>query len=119
MAEAGWIGLVADPDYGGQGLPYVLGVVMNEFVSSANMAFGMYPGLSNGAYAALHLHGSDEQKQTYLPHLVSGKWSGTMNLTEPHCGTDLGLIKSKAAPSKMAATRSPAPRFSFPPANTT
>ena len=98
MAEAGWIGLVADPEFGGQGLPYVLGVVMNEFISSANMAFGMYPGLSNGAYAALHLHGSDEQKRTYLPNLVSGKWSGTMNLTEPHCGTDLGLIKTKAVP---------------------
>ena len=98
MAQAGWIGLVADPDHGGQGLPYTLGVVLNEFVSSANMAFGMYPGLSNGAYAALARHASPEQKNLYLPRLASGEWSGTMNLTEPHCGTDLGLIRTKAVP---------------------
>ncbi|MCB1478909.1 MAG: acyl-CoA dehydrogenase C-terminal domain-containing protein [Tepidamorphaceae bacterium] len=98
MAEAGWIGLIASPDYGGQGLPYTLGVILNEFISSANMAFGMYPGLSNGAYVALDKHGSDDQKALYLPRLASGKWSGTMNLTEPHCGTDLGLIRTKAVP---------------------
>ena len=98
MAEAGWIGLIADPDYGGQGLPYTLGAVLNEFLSSSNMAFAMYPGLSQGAYAAIAAHGSDAQKQTYLPHLTSGKWSGTMNLTEPHCGTDLGLLRTRAVP---------------------
>ena len=98
MAQAGWIGLIASPDYGGQGLPYTLGVILNEFVSSAHMAFGMYPGLSNGAYAALDKHGSDDQKSLYLPRLASGEWSGTMNLTEPHCGTDLGMIRTKAVP---------------------
>jgi alkylation response protein AidB-like acyl-CoA dehydrogenase len=95
-SQAGWIGLAADPNYGGQGLPYTLAAVLNEFVSSANMAWGMYSGLTQGAITALLLHGSDEQKQTYLPNMVSGEWSGTMNLTEPHCGTDLGLIKTKA-----------------------
>jgi acyl-CoA dehydrogenase len=97
-SEAGWVGLAADPQYGGQGLPYTLAAVLNEFVTSANMAWGMYPGLTQGAIAALLQHGSDEQKALYLPKLVSGEWSGTMNLTEPHCGTDLGLIKTKAAP---------------------
>ncbi len=92
-AQGGWIGLAMDPDYGGQGLPYTLGAVMNEFSSSANMAFAMYPGLTMGAIAALNVHGSDEQKRTYLPKMIEGVWSGTMNLTEPHCGTDLGLIK--------------------------
>jgi len=95
-AEGGWIGLAADPAYGGQGLPYTLAAAMNEFVSSANMALGMYPGLTQGAIAALTLHGNDAQKSTYLPKLVSGEWAGTMNLTEPQCGTDLGLIKTKA-----------------------
>ncbi|OYX00625.1 MAG: acyl-CoA dehydrogenase [Bosea sp. 32-68-6] len=98
-AQGGWIGLAMDPDYGGQGLPYTLGAVMNEFASSANMAFAMYPGLTMGAIAALNVHGSDEQKRTYLPKMIEGVWSGTMNLTEPHCGTDLGLIKTKAVPN--------------------
>lgn len=98
-AQGGWIGLAMDPDYGGQGLPYTLGAVMNEFSSSANMAFAMYPGLTMGAIAALNVHGSDEQKRTYLPKMIEGVWSGTMNLTEPHCGTDLGLIKTKAVPN--------------------
>jgi alkylation response protein AidB-like acyl-CoA dehydrogenase len=93
------VGLSADPKYGGQGLPYVLGAVVNEFTTSANMSFGMYPGLSQGAIAALHKHGTEEQKTLYLPKLVSGEWSGTMNLTEPQCGTDLGLIKTKAVPA--------------------
>ncbi len=88
-----------DPEYGGQGLPYTLGAVMNEYASAANMAFAMYPGLTMGAMAALHVHGSDEQKRTYLPKMIEGKWSGTMNLTEPHCGTDLGLLKTKAVPN--------------------
>ncbi len=96
FTEAGWVGLSADPEYGGQGLPYALAAATNEFTTSANMAFGMYPGLSQGAIAAIEQHGSAEQKALYLPKLVSGAWSGTMNLTEPQCGTDLGLIKTKA-----------------------
>ncbi|HEV7338007.1 MAG TPA: acyl-CoA dehydrogenase C-terminal domain-containing protein [Bosea sp. (in: a-proteobacteria)] len=98
-SEGGWIGLAMDPEYGGQGLPYTLGAVMNEYASAANMAFAMYPGLTMGAIAALYVHGSDEQKRTYLPKMIEGAWSGTMNLTEPHCGTDLGLIKTKAVPN--------------------
>ncbi|GGB48664.1 acyl-CoA dehydrogenase [Roseibium aquae] len=98
FCQAGWGTLSADPDYGGQGLPHTLAACFNEFVSSANMAFAMYPGLTAGAVAALTLHGSDEQKQRYLPNMISGKWTGTMNLTEPHCGTDLGLIRTKAVP---------------------
>ncbi len=98
-AEAGWVGLAADPAHGGQGLPYTLAAILNEFVSSANMAWGMYTGLAQGAISAITLHGSDEQKALYLPKLVSGEWTGTMNLTEPHCGTDLGLIKTKAVPA--------------------
>ena len=97
FAEGGWIGLAADPEYGGQGLPYTFASVINEFASSANMAFAMYPGLTQGAIAALVQHGSPEQKKTYLPPMVAGTWAGTMNLTEPHCGTDLGLIRTKAA----------------------
>ena len=96
--EGGWQGLSFDPDYGGQGLPYLVSVAFNEMVSSANMAFGMYPGLCMGAANALHAHGTDEQKRTYLPKMVSGEWGGTMNLTEPHCGTDLGLLRTKAVP---------------------
>lgn len=98
-AGGGWIGLAIDPEYGGQGLPYTLGAVMNEYASAANMAFAMYPGLTMGAIAALYVHGSDEQKRAYIPRMVEGAWSGTMNLTEPHCGTDLGLIKTKAVPN--------------------
>ncbi|MBK9081040.1 MAG: acyl-CoA dehydrogenase C-terminal domain-containing protein [Rhizobiales bacterium] len=98
-AQGGWIGLSAEPAYGGQGLPYTLGAVMNEFSSAANMAFSMYPGLTMGAMAAIQVHGSDEQKQTYLPKMIEGRWTGTMNLTEPHCGTDLGLLKTKAVPN--------------------
>ena len=99
FAQGGWIGLAVDPEYGGQGLPYTLAAIMNEYASSANMALAMYPGLTMGAIAALYVHGSDEQKRTYLPKMVDGTWSGTMNLTEPHCGTDLGLIKTKAVPN--------------------
>ena len=98
FAEGGWIGLAGDPAYGGQGLPDVLAAAINEYVTSANMAFGMYPGLVQGAVAAIRLHGSDEQKQTYLPKLLSGQWTGTMNLTEPQAGTDLGLLRTKAVP---------------------
>ena len=96
FSEGGWCGVSADPEYGGMGLPMLVNTVMQEMICSANMSFGMYPGLSQGAYEALWHFGTDEQKQTYLPKLVEGTWSGTMNLTEPHCGTDLGLIKTKA-----------------------
>ncbi|KAB7741238.1 acyl-CoA dehydrogenase [Parvibaculum sedimenti] len=99
LVEGGWPALVADPAFGGQGLPNALGVLFNEMVSSSNMAFGMYPGLSHGAYSALLHHGTDEQRAMYLPKLVTGEWTGTMNLTEPHCGTDLGLLRTRAVPN--------------------
>jgi len=99
LVDGGWPSLVCAPDYGGQGFPNTIGVLFNEMISSANMAFGMYPGLSHGAYSALTHHGSDALKATYLPKLVTGEWTGTMNLTEPHCGTDLGLLRSKAVPN--------------------
>ncbi len=95
---AGWGTLGGPKAYGGQELPHVISLAMEEFVSSANMAFGMYPGLTAGAVAAINVVASDLQKQTYLPNMISGKWTGTMNLTEPHCGTDLGLIRTKAEP---------------------
>ena len=98
FAAGGWIGLAGDPAHGGQGLPYVLAAAVNEYVASANMAFGMYPGLTQGAIAALTLHGTEAQKRTYLPRLMSGEWAGTMNLTEPQAGTDLGLLRTRAAP---------------------
>ncbi|WP_395701001.1 acyl-CoA dehydrogenase C-terminal domain-containing protein [Aquabacterium sp.] len=96
--EGGWPALSCDPEYGGQGLPILLNQCMYEMLNSANQAWTMYPGLSHGAYEALHAHGTDEQKKTYLPKLTSGQWTGTMCLTEPHCGTDLGLLRSKAEP---------------------
>ncbi len=95
----GWTGLTADPAYGGMGMPNTVNTVMQELICAANMSFGMYPGLSHGAYEALHEFGDDAQKATYLPKLITGEWSGTMCLTEPHCGTDLGLIKTKAVPN--------------------
>lgn len=98
FAEGGWIGLASETDYGGQGLPYTLAAVVNEFVTSANMAFGMYPGLTQGAVAALSRHGDEAQKSLYLPKLIAGEWTGTMNLTEPQAGTDLGLIRTRAKP---------------------
>jgi alkylation response protein AidB-like acyl-CoA dehydrogenase len=98
FVEAGWGTLMADEAYGGQGMPYVIGTVMQEYLSSANMAFSMYPGLNDGAQAAIEAVGSDEQKKKFLPNLVAGRWTGTMNLTEPHCGTDLGLIRTRAEP---------------------
>ncbi|MEM6387019.1 MAG: acyl-CoA dehydrogenase C-terminal domain-containing protein [Pseudomonadota bacterium] len=96
MANGGWMGLDASPDFGGQGMPYLINTATGELFSSANMAFQMYVGLSHGAASALAVHGSDDQKQTYLPPIFEGRWSGTMNLTEPHCGTDLGLMRTKA-----------------------
>ncbi|HYA80829.1 MAG TPA: acyl-CoA dehydrogenase C-terminal domain-containing protein [Methylocystis sp.] len=98
LAEGGWIGLSVPTEYGGQGLPYTLTVLANEFASSANMSFAMYGGLTQGAMAALLRHGSEEQKQTYLPKMAAGEWTGTMNLTEPQCGTDLGLLTTRAKP---------------------
>ncbi|TVQ36468.1 MAG: acyl-CoA dehydrogenase, partial [Wenzhouxiangella sp.] len=98
FCEGGWSGLVADPDYGGQGLPSFVGLAMSEMKNAANASFAAYPGLTLGAYEVIHAYGSDEQKQTYLPKMVSGEWGGTMNLTEPQCGTDLGLIRSRAEP---------------------
>lgn len=94
--EGGWSGLSADPEYGGMGLPATINTVMQELICASNFSFGMYPGLSQGAYEALHYFGTEEQKQIYCTKLVEGTWTGTMNLTEPHCGTDLGLIKTKA-----------------------
>jgi alkylation response protein AidB-like acyl-CoA dehydrogenase len=97
--EAGLGSLAGDPDYGGQGLPPSLGLVCSEMVSAANNSFGMYPGLTNGAIACIRAHGTKQQKDTYLPNMVSGRWSGTMCLTEAHCGTDLGLLRTKARPN--------------------
>ena len=94
FVEGGWPALGADPAFGGQGLPAVIAMASNEMSSSANMAFSMYPGLTHGAYSAIHAGGSDAQKALYLPKLASGQWGGTMNLTEPQCGTDLGLIRN-------------------------
>jgi len=99
FCDAGWGGLIAAEHHGGQGLPYVIGAVMQEFLSASNMAFGMYPGLSEGAQAAIEVVGSPEQKAKWLPPMVQGRWTGTMNLTEPHCGTDLGLIRTRAEPA--------------------
>ncbi|MBF5004002.1 acyl-CoA dehydrogenase C-terminal domain-containing protein [Diaphorobacter caeni] len=96
--DGGWPALSCDPDYGGQGLPFVVNSALYEMLNSANQAWTMYPGLSHGAYEALHAYGTDEQKKLYLPKLTSGEWTGTMCLTEPHCGTDLGLLRSKAEP---------------------
>ena len=96
--EGGWPALSCDPAYGGQGLPHIVNQSFYEMLNSANQAWTMYPGLSHGAYEALHAHGSDAQKALYLPKLTSGQWTGTMCLTEPHCGTDLGLLRSKAEP---------------------
>lgn len=97
--ESGWNALSAPEEFGGQGLPSVVTMAFQEYLVSCNMAFGMYPGLTNGAVASILVKGSDEQKATYVPKMVAGDWSGTMNLTEPHCGTDLGLIRTKAEPN--------------------
>ncbi len=104
-ARGGWLGLTAEPEYGGQGLPYVLSFAMGEMMSAANVALGTYPALTGGAYHTILAHGSDEQKRTYVPRMVSGEWSGAMNLTEPHCGTDLGLMRTKAEPQNDGSYR--------------
>lgn len=98
VRAGGWTALDCDPEYGGQGLPYLMSTAVGEMFSAANMAFNMYQGLTHGAYNAIHAHGSDAQKQMYLPKMVTCEWGGTMNLTEPHCGTDLGLIRTRAEP---------------------
>jgi acyl-CoA dehydrogenase len=97
--EGGWLGLSVPAEFGGQGLPYTVHSAVSEFMISANMSLMMYPGLTQGAIAAIIVHGSDEQKQTWLPKMVEGVWTGTMNLTEPHCGTDLGMLRTKAVPA--------------------
>ncbi|MEL6644364.1 MAG: acyl-CoA dehydrogenase C-terminal domain-containing protein [Pseudomonadota bacterium] len=100
LREGGWSALDGDPEYGGQGMPVLLNLATGEMFSAANMAFQMYFGLTHGAMSAIHAHGTDAQKATYLPPMVEGAWSGTMNLTEPQCGTDLGLIRTKAEPQE-------------------
>src|SRR6476620_9414388 len=96
FVEAGWPTLTAPEEYGGQGLPQVVGTAVTEYILSANHSFEMYQGLTAGAIASLLIKGSDELKQRYVPNMVTGVWTGTMNLTEPHCGTDLGLLKTRA-----------------------
>ena len=105
MREGGWMGLDCDPEFGGQGMPYVLHTAVGEMFVSSNMAFNMYQGLTHGAYSAIHNHGTEGQKATYLPKMVTGEWSGTMNLTEPHAGTDLGLMRTKAEPQEDGSYR--------------
>ena len=103
--DGGWTSLAADPAYGGQGLPESVNKLVEEMMCSANVSFSLYPGLTRGAYLALHGHASDELKQRYLPRMVDGTWAGTMCLTEPHCGTDLGLLRTKAVPVEDGSYR--------------
>src|ERR1700722_9263566 len=103
FCQSGWPGLSCKTEFGGQGLPLLLNFVIDEMVCSANMSFGMYPGLSHGAYNAIDKHGTDELKKRYLPKMVEGVWTGTMCLTEPQCGTDLGLVRTKAVPDGAVA----------------
>lgn len=99
FCEAGWSTLSAPEEFGGQAMPHIVSMAVEEYMSSGNMAFAMYPGLTHGAISAILAKGSDEQKAKFVPKMVSGEWTGTMNLTEPHCGTDLGLIRTKAVPN--------------------
>ena len=105
FCQGGWPALACDPAYGGQGLPRSLNFAMMEMICSSFFSFGFFPGLTLAAYEAIHLHGSDAQKQTYLPKLIDGSWTGTMCLTEPHCGTDLGQVRTKAEPAGDGAYR--------------
>jgi len=98
MVEAGWPALMMDPAYGGQGMPSVIGSAVGQFTAGASAAFSMYPGLTAGAWAGIHANASDELKAKYLPKMTTGEWTGTMNLTEPQCGTDLGMVRTKAVP---------------------
>jgi len=100
VKEGGWTGLDMPEQYGGQNMPQVIGSAVGELFSAANQAFTMYQGLTHGAASAILAHGTDQQKDTFLPNMVSCEWTGTMNLTEPHCGTDLGLMRTKAAPQE-------------------
>lgn len=100
FAEGGWVSLACDPEYGGQGLPESIEYMMEEMVCASNVSFSLYPGLTRGAYSSIHSHATDEIKRKYLPKMVEGTWTGTMNLTEPHCGTDLGLLRTKAVPQE-------------------
>ncbi len=101
----GWPALAAHPDFGGQGLPHTVQTAMQEMMNACNQAFTMYPGLTHGAYQALLAYGTPEQKALYLPKMVSGAWTGTMCLTEPHCGTDLGLLRARAEPQPDGSHR--------------
>ena len=103
--QGGWIGLSSDPEYGGQGLPQVLGTAMTEMMCSANLSFETYGGLTSGAALAIYSHGTEDQKRQYLPPMYGGQWTGTMNLTESHCGTDLGLMRTKAEPQADGSYR--------------
>jgi alkylation response protein AidB-like acyl-CoA dehydrogenase len=103
--DGGWPTLTCDPAFGGQGLPYAVGIAFQEMMNSANQAWAMYPGLTHGAYDCLHEHGTPEQKALYLPKFVSGEWMGTMCLTEPHCGTDLGMLRARAEPQADGSYR--------------
>jgi len=105
FVAGGWTTLSAPEEYGGQGLPTLLSTAVAEYLLSANQAFEMYNGLTQGAIASLLVKGTEEQKRTYLPNMVSGRWTGTMNLTEPHCGTDLGLLKTRAEPQADGSYR--------------
>ena len=105
MRDGGWTALDCDPAYGGQGMPYALYSCVGEIFVGANMAFNMYQGLTHGAYSAIHAHGTEDQKATYLPRLASCEWTGTMNLTEPHCGTDLGQMRTRAEPQADGSYR--------------
>lgn len=105
FVEGGWPSLASDVEHGGQGLPASLGLVLSEMMGEANWSWGMYPGLSHGAMNTLEAHGTEEQKETYLTRLISGEWTGTMCLTEPHCGTDLGMLKTKAEPQENGTYR--------------
>ncbi|MEM1275245.1 MAG: acyl-CoA dehydrogenase C-terminal domain-containing protein [Pseudomonadota bacterium] len=100
MREGGWPAMDCNPEYGGQGMPAVITLMVGLMNSAANLAFSMYPGLTHGCYSAIEVAGSEEQKAKYLPKLASAEWGGTMNLTEPHCGTDLGMLRSKAVPQE-------------------
>ncbi|MGH6780647.1 MAG: acyl-CoA dehydrogenase family protein, partial [Sphingomonadaceae bacterium] len=98
FVEGGWGTLSSPQEFGGQDMPHAVSTAFQEYMISANQAFAMYPGLTHGAIASILVKGTDAQKQTYVPKMVAGEWGGTMNLTEPHCGTDLGLIRTKAEP---------------------
>ncbi len=105
LREGGWMGLDCEPEHGGQGMPYILGIAVGEIFVSANMSLNMYQGLTHGAYSTINAHGTEEQKATFLPKMVEGVWTGTMNLTEPHCGTDLGLMRTRAEPQEDGSYR--------------